>query len=305
MMDPLLSKLDVETLLTRAIAFLPNLVAAIVVAALFWLLFRLSRNPIELVLRRTGFAEPLVRLLVDNIYRFALLIFGLVMAADQLGINVGAALAGIGIAGIAVGFAAQDSLANTIAGFTIFWDKPFGVGDWVRVAGEYGSVTDITIRTTRIRTLNNTYVVIPNKKVIDEVLVNHSKHGETRVDVPIGIAYKEFIPRAREVVLEAVRGVDGVDRKPEPEIVVTQMGASSIDMEVRVWIDDASREIPVFHRVMEASKLALDAAGIEIPYHHMQLFIEKIEDRVWEKLGTVLPGPGADRAADAGGAPGA
>jgi small conductance mechanosensitive channel len=300
MLEQLLSKLDVETLLTRAIAFLPNLVAAIVVATLFWLLFRLTKKPLEAVLRKTGFAEQLVHLLVDNIYRFALLIFGLIMAADQLGINVGAALAGIGIAGVAVGFAAQDSLANTIAGFTIFWDKPFGVGDWVRVAGEYGRVTNITIRTTRIRTLNNTYVVIPNKKVIDEVLVNHSKHGETRVDVPIGIAYKEFIPRARKVVLEAMQQVQGIESTPAPEVVVTQMGASSIDMEVRVWIDDASQEIPVFHRVMEASKLALDAAGIEIPYPHLQLFVEKIEDRVWEKLGMVLPGPDSRRAAESG-----
>jgi small conductance mechanosensitive channel len=217
------------------------------------------------------------------------------MAADQLGINVGAALAGIGIAGIALGFAAQDSLANTIAGFVIFWDKPFEVGDWVEVGSQYGRVTNITIRTTRIRTLRNTYVVIPNKKVIDEVLVNHSKHGETRVDVPVGIAYKESIPRAREVLLQAAAAIDGVLADPAPDVVVTGLGASSVDMEVRVWIVQADREIAIFHRVMEESKLALDAAGIEIPYHHLQLFVEKVEDRVWEKAASLLPGSGDQR----------
>jgi small-conductance mechanosensitive channel len=221
-------------------------------------------------------------MLIDNVYRFAILIFGFVMAADQVGINVGAALAGIGVVGLAVGFAAQDTLANVIAGFLIFMDKPFEVDDWVTVGGQYGVVSSITMRSTRIRTNNNTYVVIPNKTIIDEVLVNHSKHGATRVDVPVGIAYKESIPRAREVLLRAVAEIDGVAEEPSPDVVVTEMGASSINLEVRVWIDQASVERPVFFRVMEASKLALDEAGIEIPYPHLQLFVENVEDRVWQ-----------------------
>ena len=116
------------------------------------------------------------------------------MAADQIGINVGAALAGIGVAGLAIGFAAQDSLANVIAGFLIFIDKPFEVGDWVTVADNYGASATSRCGRRRIRTNRNTYVVIPNKTIIDTVLVNHSKHGETRIDVPIGIAYKEHLP---------------------------------------------------------------------------------------------------------------
>jgi small conductance mechanosensitive channel len=163
-------------------------------------------------------------------------------------------------------------------------DKPFEVGDWVTVADRYGRVSDITMRSTRIRTNRNTYVVIPNKTIIDTVLVNHSKHGATRVDVPIGVAYKESIARAREVVLAAAREVEGVILDPAPKVVVTELGASSVNMNVQVWIPEASREQPVYYRVMEASKLALDAAGIEIPYHHMQLFIEDVDDRVWQKV---------------------
>jgi small conductance mechanosensitive channel len=204
------------------------------------------------------------------------------MAADQVGINVGAALAGLGVAGIAVGFAAQDTLANIIAGFLIFLDKPFAVGEWVNVAGQYGEVSSITMRTTRIRTNNNTYVVIPNKKIIDEVLVNHSKHGETRVDVPVGIAYKESVPKAREVILRALGEMDVVLKSPAADVVVTELGGSSVNLDVRVWISNASRERPTYFHVMEASKLALDAAGIEIPYPHLQLFVENVEDRVWQ-----------------------
>ncbi len=281
-MPSFFSSKDLHRLLDAVVRFLPNLVAAVAILIAFWVLFRLTRGSLRLVLRRTGFHETLIHMLVDNIYRFVLVVFGLIMAADQIGIDVGAALAGLGVAGIAVGFAAQDSLANMIAGFLIFWDKPFTVGDWVSVSEQYGQVSLITMRTTRIRTNNNTYVVIPNKKIIDEVLVNHSKHGETRLEIPIGIAYKESIPEARKVLLEAVRGQKGIMESPEPDVVLEDLGDSSVNLRVRVWIDDPSQERPVHFRVMEACKLALDGAGIEIPFPHLQLFLDTVEDRVWK-----------------------
>jgi small-conductance mechanosensitive channel len=125
--------------------------------------------------------------------------------------------------------------------------------------------------------------VIPNKSIIDQVLVNHSKHGETRIDVPVGIAYKEDIPAAREVLLAAVREFEEIARHPAPEVVCTALGSSSVDLEVRVWIENAGHEQPIYVKVMEASKRALDAAGIEIPYHHLQLFVEDVRQRVWKQ----------------------
>ncbi len=282
-MDFLLEYLDLGTLLTDTIGYLPEVFAAVVMLFVFWTIYRVTRVPFRALLLRTGLHEALVRTLVDSVYRLTVMVFACVMAADQLGINVGAALAGLGVAGLAVGFAAQDSLANIIAGFTIFMDKPFEVGDWVQVADKSGEVSGITMRSTRFRTRNNTYVVIPNKKIIDEVLVNHSKHGSTRVDVPVGIAYKEYIPQAREVLLEAAATVEGVLESPSPEVAVVALGGSSVDLEVRVWIDDAPRQEPIATRVVEASKLALDAAGIQIPFPHLQLFVDNVEDRVWTK----------------------
>jgi len=281
-MDMLQRILNVQAVTEWVVLFIPKLFVAVLILIVFLVGYRVTRRPLGGILDRAGFDRVLVTLLVENIYRFALIIFGLVMAASQLGVNVGAALAGIGVVGIAIGFAAQDALANTIAGFMIFWDKPFRVGEWVTVRDQYGKVSDITLRSTRIRTRQNTYVVIPNKHVIDEVLVNHSHHGETRVDVPVGIAYKEDILAARQVLLEAVKGLPGVVAKPEPTVVVNGLGASSVDLFVRVWIDNAAQEMPVYFAVMEASKRALDAAGIQIPFHHLQLFVEQVEDRVWE-----------------------
>ena len=288
MFDEILNRLDVEALVTQTtafvIGFIPDAVVAIAVLVGFWMFYRVSSIALRGLLTRSGIHATLVNMLIDNVYRYAVLGFGVIMAADQLGINVGAALAGIGVVGIAVGFAAQDTLSNFIAGFLIFLDKPFMVGDWLHVADQVGEVSEITMRTTRIRTKNNTWVVIPNKKIIDEVLVNHSKHGETRIDVPVGIAYKENIPEARRVLLQAVKGIAAVADHPAPEVAVVGLGASSVDLEVRVWISTASDEPPVYAKVMEASKLALDDAGIEIPFPHLQLFFDDVRPAVWQEL---------------------
>jgi small conductance mechanosensitive channel len=219
-MANLLESLDASRLIDRVIAFSPRLGAALLILLAFWLFFRVTRKALNVALRRAGAQDYLVRLLVDDIYRVVLLVFAIVMAADQLGFNVAAALAGLGIAGVALGFAAQDSLANVIAGFLIFIDKPFVVDDWVEVSENHGRVTEITLRSTRIQTPQNTFVVIPNKQIIDQVLVNHTKHGRTRVDVPVGIAYKEEIPQARATLLAAVRDLEGVETDPDPDVVV-------------------------------------------------------------------------------------
>jgi small conductance mechanosensitive channel len=275
---------DVEELATNTISYVPRLLIAIAIMFTFWVAFRVMQRPMRATFKRTGLHDKLIDLLVGGVIRYTMFVFGLVMALSQLGVNVGAAVAGLGVAGIAVGLAAQDTLSNTIAGFTIFWDKPFIVGDWITVAGEYGRVTDITLRSTRIRTPRNSYVVIPNKRIIDEVLENDTKHGELRLDIPIGIAYKEDTVAAREALLDAVATVDGVLGSPNPSVVVTACGSSSVDLMVRIWIHDSGDRQPIYFATMEAAKRGLDAAGIQIPYPHLQLFWDDVEPRVVEKL---------------------
>lgn len=287
-MDSLAVLFDPDRLRSDVTTFLPRLGVALLVFLAFWLLQKLTRPLLRGILHRAGIHETLTHMLVDNIYGVTLLVLGVISAAGQLGINVTAALAGISVAGIAVGLAAQDSLSNMIAGFQIFWDKPFIVGDHVTVMDQYGRVVDITMRSTRIRTQQNTYVVIPNKHIIDSVLVNHTKHGETRVEVEIGIAYKESIREARRVLLEAVSRIDGVLSDPAPDVVVKGTGASSVDLIVRAWINDAHIERRTYFRLMEASKLALDEAGIQIPFPHLQLFVDSVEDRVWKRMADLV-----------------
>ncbi len=280
-MDRFLPFLERDRLVAVALIAVPRLIAALVVILLFWVGLRLTRPALRGVLHRAHFAPALINLLVDGLFKGMVVVLAVVMAASQLGINVGAALAGLGVVGIAVGFAAQETIANTIAGFLIFWDRPFRVGDFVTTLDRYGEVREITMRTTRIRTMENTFVVIPNKQIIGDMLVNHSMYGEVRVNVPVGIAYKERIAEARQVLLPAVGTVPGVLDRPAPEVIASGFGDSSVNLEVRVWIDNPAQERRTYFAVIEAAKMALDEAGIQIPFPHLQLFVDDVSDRVW------------------------
>jgi small conductance mechanosensitive channel len=199
-----------------------------------------------------------------------------VLVLSQLGINVAALVAGLGIAGIALGFAAKDSLENFIAGMTILLDRPFSVGDWVTVEGFYGKVVSISLRSTRIRTPNNQTVVFPSLHMVTRAVVNHTAGDPLRVDVPFGIAYKESIDATRDVVMklldapDARLAFDGGHR-----VVTTKLNDSSVDLELRLFISDPGDAMAVRCDYVERVRKALDRAGIEIPFPHLQLFIDE------------------------------
>ncbi|HVS10344.1 MAG TPA: mechanosensitive ion channel family protein [Planctomycetota bacterium] len=283
--------LDIDTWTVKLVDWLPKLGNAVLVIAVFWTAYHVSRRPVALFLRRARLQEALVKLLVDQLFRWIVFGFALIMAAAQLGIDITAAIAGVGVAGLAVGFAAQDSLANVIAGLVIFWDKPFMVGDWITSKDHHGKVAEINMRTTRIRTRQNTYVIVPNKEIVSTVVINHSLYGDVRVDIPIGIAYKEDVREARRVILDAVGSIDLIE-KDRSEVVMAALGSSSVDLSLRVWVEDATHEKRAHFRCLEAAKLALDEAGIEIPYPHLQLFLETLRPPAIDALREALAAQG-------------
>ena len=256
-MRPIWDRLNVEQLLTELVAWLPKMLSAIAVFVVFWVILRITRPALARILPRAGFDRALADMLF-NVYRFTILTFGVIMAVNQLGVNVAAALAGLGVVGLTIGFAAKDSLSNIMAGFLIFWDKPFHTDDWVTLGENYGIVAKITMRTTRLLTWNNTLVIIPNETIINQVLVNHSTNGRTRVDVPVTAAVNGDLSPKREAILEAVRTVDGVLKEPPPAVVIKAINPSSVELIIQAWIANAQQQRPVSFQILEAAKPALD-----------------------------------------------
>jgi small-conductance mechanosensitive channel len=197
----------------------------------------------------------------------------ILLALDVLGINVVPLVAGAGIAGIAVGFAAKDTLSNLIAGILLIIDRPFEIGDRIELwsapqgSATWGDVIDIGLRATKIRTTDNIVIIIPNNEIMMRDIVNYTTIStDIRVRIPIGVSYDTDIKKAKSVILEVAKTAEWVLKAPPPMVVVRQFGASSVDLQLRVWIKDARRRIDTISYMTDKVKEAFDREGIEIPY---------------------------------------
>lgn len=256
-----------------------DIVFALVVAFIGYLFYRATSALFRKILLRSRVQDAFAKLLIDNVYKGLIFVSVIILAAKQLGINLSTPLAGIGIIGLAAGFAAQDSLSNIIAGFLIFFDKPFRVRDYVTIGENYGRVELITMRSTRIRTQDNKYVVIPNQKIISDVLVDHSTNGDTRLLVPVSITYESSIEQAREAILAELATIEGILTKPAPDVVVDQLADSGVKLLARFWIADATHERKFHFQATEAVKRALDTARVAIAYPHLEIVEPKSHPR--------------------------
>jgi small-conductance mechanosensitive channel len=196
-----------------------------------------------------------------------------VLALDILGVNVMPFIAGAGVAGIAIGFAAKDTLSNLIAGVLLIIDRPFEVGDrievWSAPAGSatWGDVIDIGLRATKIKTTDNIVIIIPNNEIMKRDIVNYTIISTNiRVRINIGIAYDANIEKAKELILNVAESVSWISKTPAPKVVVRNFGESSVDLQLRVWIDDARKRMDTISHVTDKIKTAFDEQGIEIPY---------------------------------------
>lgn len=264
------------TSLAESVAdFVPTLFAALVIFAILYVGYRLLNSLLSGMLTRSRRVDVGLQSLLMKTYRVAALSFIVVIFLGELGFNVTALLAGLSIAGIAVGFAARDTLENFISGVTILTDRPFRIGDKIELEEVYGTVEEITLRSTRIRTLNNVIMVLPNKDLITKKLLNHSMQGVVRVEVPFGIAYKEFPEEARRVVLQLTEDDERLHPDYPPSVVTTALNDSSVDMALRLYIGSPDLEVPLRYEYVEKVREALREADIEIPFPHRQLFLDE------------------------------
>jgi small conductance mechanosensitive channel len=262
-----------KDLIVTFVIFVPRLIGTLIFLFVFWLIYRGIRKMVMGSVKKEG-VDSSIRDLLGSLIKWAVMGFGVVIACNQLGIPIVAMLTGVSIIGLAVGFAAQETLANFIAGIVIFIDKPFRVGDWIEVEDVFGQVRRVTFRSTRVLTLDGDMNVFPNTHMLSNKVSNHSAHPLNRVNIPIGIAYKESIDKAREVLLALVKEDNRLLKDPAPSVVVKECADSSVNLLLRFWISDEALEHVITYEYIEKAKKAMDAAEIEIPFPHMQLFVE-------------------------------
>jgi small conductance mechanosensitive channel len=262
-----------KELIFATLAFIPRVFVALLFLLIFYLIYRGFRRVI-LGSMHQAHVDSSIRDLLGSLLKWGIMGFGLVIACNQIGIQITALLTGVSLIGLAIGFAAQETLANFIAGIVIFWDKPFKAGDWVEVDGIYGKVLRITFRSTRLLDLDGMMIIMPNTALLAHRVSNHSSYPDTRICVPIGIAYEADTDAARAALLATVAQDDRILKDPCAKVVVTECADSSVNMELRFWIRDNAIEKAIRCEYQEKVKTALDHASIAIPYPHMQVMLE-------------------------------
>lgn len=203
-----------------------------------------------------------------------------ILALDIMGVNVMPFIAGAGVAGIAIGFAAKDTLSNLIAGVLLIIDRPFEIGDrievWSAPAGSstWGDVIDVGLRATKIKTTDNIVIIIPNNEIMKRDIVNYTIIStKIRVRINIGVAYDSDIEKAKDLINSVAGTLPWVSKEPPPKVVVRNFGESSVDLQLRVWIDDARKRMDTISSVTDKVKETFDKNGIEIPYPRRDITI--------------------------------
>ena len=264
--------------------------ARVLLAALFFLvgsqLIKLIRKIIKKSMQRAG-AELGAIQFVDSFVKAALYVLLVLMLASSFGLDAASIVALLGSAGVAIGLAVQGSLSNLAGGVLLLILKPFKVGDYIQEgsSGKEGTVAEIQIFYTKLVTPDNRTIVLPNGSLANNSLINYTAQDARRMDIVVGISYKADLKKAKEVLLQVLEEDEAVmvfvrqrigDKIFLRIIFVDNLGSSSVDLGVRCWFAQ-SDFWPGKWRITENCKLALDRAGIEIPYNQLDVHLDRTQ----------------------------
>lgn len=236
-------------------------------------LIRLVRKIVKKSMNRAG-AETGAVQFVDSFLKAALYVLLVLMIASSFGLEAASIVAVLGSAGVAIGLAVQGSLANLAGGVLILLLKPFRVGDYIQESstGHEGTVTEIQIFYTRLLTVDNKAVVLPNGQLANNSIVNITSQKDRRMDIIVGISYQADLKRAKEVLEAVLREDEAVLQEKDMLVFVSELGSSSVNLGVRCWLKQEDFWAGKW-RITENCKLTLDAAGIEIPYNQLDVHV--------------------------------
>jgi small conductance mechanosensitive channel len=267
-----ISLFALDTLWEGFLDFLPRLGAGALVLVVAWMLSRWLAHLIARGMRRRDADTELI-VLLEMLTRWGILVLGIVLALEQVAPGrFGSLIAGLGVAGLTLGFALQDAAKNFISGILLLLDQPMEIGDSVEVAGFEGTVLEIKLRTTELRTWDGRHVLLANSQVFTSPIVNLSRARRRRIELSAGVAYDSDLDQVTRSALAAIRGVVGLLDDPAPEVVFQEFRDSAISFRLYYWVDtQATTPALAQDAGLKAVKRAFEVEGIDMPYPTMQV----------------------------------
>ncbi|NJL98979.1 MAG: mechanosensitive ion channel family protein [Synechococcaceae cyanobacterium SM2_3_2] len=262
-----LQRLDgtARQLVDETIVLLPSLLGAILLVGLTWIVAKGVRR-LGLVWAEQTEGDRSSEILIGRLCYGGIWVVGSIVALGVLGLDFATLLGTLGLTSVAIGFSLKDVLSNYISGVILLAARPFRISDQVVIGDYEGTVVQIQLRATTMRTYDGRLVYIPNQRVFQSSIVNNTESPVRRSDVMVGIDYDDSITAARQVIIEAVSQVEGVEKEPPPVILVQELAASTVNLQVLFWVNSRRQSfLQVTSAVSQAIKEALQAAGIDMP----------------------------------------
>lgn len=242
-----------------------QVVGAIIILIIGWIAAGWARGAASKGLSKIRGMDETLQYFLSTLVRYLVLAVTIVMVLERFGVQTASLIAVLGAAGLAIGLALQGTLSNLAAGVMLLFFRPFKVGDFVDAGGVSGTVKLISLFTTEMATPDNVKIIVPNKQLWDTSIKNFSANETRRVDFLLGIGYGDDIDKAFKVIKGILDNDQRCHKDPEPQIVVGNLGDSSVDIIVRVWCN-AGDYWGLKFDMTKAFKQSFDKEGIEIPF---------------------------------------
>ena len=250
-----------------------KLLTALIVVIVGKQLVKILLKVIKVALEKAN-TEETVRIFIANLLNTVFTVIIFVAAINQLGVETTSIIALLGAAGLAIGLALQGSLANFAAGILIVIFRPYKVGDYIEAGTNVGTVKDIQIFSTVLRTTDNKSIVVPNGSIMDGSITNYSEQPTRRIDIIASCSYEDDLDKVKEVLQTILDNEERILTEPKPQIAVSELAESSVNFIVRPWVN-SSDYLPVMYSLLENIKKTFDKKGISIPYPQSDIHIHE------------------------------
>lgn len=227
-------------------------------------------------LGRVKRVDSMLRGFFASLAKYFVIAITVIAVLERFGVETTSFVAILGAAGLAIGLALQGTLSNVAAGVMLLLFRPFKVGDYVEVAGLAGTVADVSLFTTELTTPDNVQIVTPNSDIWGSPIKNYSHHETRRVQLVVGIGYGDNMDKAVGILRDVIKADERIHSEPEPFVAVSALGASSVDITIRVWCDNGNFW-PVSFSLPKAVKEAFDKNGISIPYPQRDIHVHQVK----------------------------
>ena len=251
-----------------------NLVTAIVIFFVGKWVVNLVVNGLMKAMQK-GELDITLRRFIGNLARILLMLFVIIAAINQLGVQTASLIALLGAAGLAVGLALQGSLSNFAAGVLIVLFRPYKVGDWIEGGGISGAVEEVQILTTVLKTGDNKRIIVPNSQIMGTTITNYSANETRRVDLVVGVSYSDDLDKVRKELQDLVDADERILKDPAVTIAVSELADSSVNFVLRPWVKTADYWA-VYFDLTERVKKRFDEVGISIPFPQRDVHIHNV-----------------------------